>query len=100
MADTAEPAAGEPWWLAPQLTRAQRNSLTDDQLLARYRRRHGNPYMPLSVAKQMWRVEARYAHLGVAFERRRQEEAEAKRAALRARVFPATAPGESGTETR
>jgi len=66
MVDTAEPAAGEPWWLAPQLTRAQQNSLTDDQLLARYRHRHGYPYMPLSVAKQMWRAEARYAHLGVA----------------------------------
>lgn len=51
--------------------------------------------MPLSVAKQMWRVEDRYAHLGVAFERRRQEELEAKRAALRARIIPATDPGEA-----
>lgn len=95
MADTPEPAAGEPWWLARQLTRAHRNSLTDNQLLARYRHRHGNPYMPLAVAKQMWRVEARYAHLGVAFERRRQEELEAKRAELLARVFPATDLGEA-----
>ena len=37
MAETSKSTADQPWWLRRQLTWAQRNSLTDEQLLARYK---------------------------------------------------------------
>jgi hypothetical protein len=39
-------------------------SLTDEELLAYERERHGNPYMPLSVAKEMRKLSLKYWHLG------------------------------------
>ena len=37
--------------------------MTDEEILAHYRHQHGNPYMPLSMAKKMQREEYKWAHL-------------------------------------
>jgi hypothetical protein len=37
--------------------------VTDDEILAHQRARHGNPYMPLSMAKKMQHEEAKWRHL-------------------------------------
>lgn len=88
MTDPFGSSAGPPWWLARRLTQAQLTALTDDRRLARYRHRHGNPYMPLSIANELHRFEDKYAHLGAAVERRLQQQRDAKYAELRARLFP------------
>ena len=36
--------------------------MTDEQILAHQRAKHGNPYMPLSMAKKMQRFERKWAH--------------------------------------
>ena len=37
-------------------------AMTDEQVLAHYRRKHGDPYMPLSMAKKMQREERNWRH--------------------------------------
>lgn len=64
------------------LTREQLFALSDAEMLARYRAKHGNPYMPLSMAKKMHRLDKKYAHLGVQAAKRKQEEKEAQQRRL------------------
>jgi hypothetical protein len=47
--------------------------MTDAEILAHQRAKHGNPYMPLSVAKEMQRLERKWQHLGAEVERKRRE---------------------------
>ncbi len=37
--------------------------MTDDEILVSQRAKHGDPYMPLSMAKKMQREEAKWRHL-------------------------------------
>jgi hypothetical protein len=45
------------------MTREELAVMTDDELLAFQRAKHGNPYMPLSMAKKMQREEDKWRHL-------------------------------------
>jgi len=66
----------------------------DAELLSRMRAKHGNPYMPLSMAKEMAFQEAKYAHLGAIVEMKRQESAERERRRLKALVSGQTSGGQ------
>lgn len=44
------------------MTREQLAAMTDEEILAHRRAKHGDPYMPLSMAKDMQRFERRWAH--------------------------------------
>jgi hypothetical protein len=44
-------------------------SMTDDELLAYERQRHGNPYMTLGTAKELRKTAPKFWHLGAARER-------------------------------
>jgi hypothetical protein len=71
------------------INREKLAALTDDELLTRYRRKHGNPYMPLSMAEKLCLFDAKYRHLGALVTKRQQEAQEKERQRLRAKVFPA-----------
>jgi hypothetical protein len=45
------------------MTREELAAMTDDAILAHYRDKHGDPYMPLSMAKKMQHEEAKWRHL-------------------------------------
>ena len=47
--------------------------MTDEQILADQRAEHGNPYMPLSVAKEMQRFDRRWAHDDALHKKRARE---------------------------
>ena len=47
--------------------------MTDAEILAHQWAKHGNPYMPLSVAKEMQRFDRKWAHLGAEVARKRRE---------------------------
>ena len=55
------------------MTRDELAAMDDDEILAHYRRKHGNPYMPLSVAKELHRFEFKYLHNTLAWEKRKRE---------------------------
>ena len=55
------------------MTREQLAAMTDDEMLAFQRAKHGNPYMPLSMAKKMQREEYKWRHATVLAEKRAQE---------------------------
>lgn len=55
------------------MNRAQLSAMTDDEILAYQRAKHGNPYMPLSTAKTMQREEYKWLHLGAAQEQMKRE---------------------------
>lgn len=65
----------------------QHAARSDAALLARYREKHGHPYMTLSMAKKMRALEVKYAHLEVAATKRGEEDRQAAERALRAKVF-------------
>jgi hypothetical protein len=46
-----------------KMTRDRLASLTDNELLAYERERHGNPYMSLSVANEMRKIALKFWHL-------------------------------------
>ena len=50
-----------------------RAQLTDDEILAYQRAKHGDPYMPMSMAKTMQRAEYKWLHLRAAWERKKRE---------------------------
>jgi hypothetical protein len=52
--------------------RAKLAAMTDAEILVHYRREHGNPYMPLSVAKEMHRFAFKYLHDTLRAEARRK----------------------------
>lgn len=45
------------------MNREQLAAMTDDEILAYQRAKRGNPYMPLSMAREMQRYVYRWAHL-------------------------------------
>jgi hypothetical protein len=47
--------------------------MTDDEILAHYRHKHGDPYMPLSMAMKMRRAERKWSHLTVLAKKRAEE---------------------------
>src|SRR5271166_3710673 len=55
-----------------KLIRAKLAAVTDEEILAHYRRGNGNPYMPLSTAKELHRLTFRYLHQSLRAEARRQ----------------------------
>jgi hypothetical protein len=54
------------------MTRDELAAMDDDEILAHYRRKHGNPYMPLSMAKEMHRFAFKYLHDTLRAEARRK----------------------------
>ncbi len=52
--------------------RAKLAAMTDAEILAHYRREHSNPYMPLSMAKELHRLTFRYLHQSLRAEARRK----------------------------
>ena len=65
-------AIGGPWD-AGVVTRDELAAMTDEEILAHYRRKHGNPYMPLSMAKEMRRADYRWLHSTFAWEKRQRD---------------------------
>ena len=55
------------------MTREQLAAMTDEEILAHHRRKHGNPYMPLSMAKKMQRFERKWAHATALHKKRARE---------------------------
>lgn len=68
-------------------TRAEMAAMTDDEILAYQCEKHGNPYMPLSMAKKMQHFDYKWLHSTLAWEKREREEREQAQRQLRARVF-------------
>jgi hypothetical protein len=66
--------------------------MTDQELLAYERERHGKPYMTLAKAKEMQRVALQFWHLGSG----QEEGGPAASAALRGRATPLTGLGALG----
>lgn len=66
--------------------------MTDDELLAHMREKHGNPYMPLSMAKSMRKFEFKWWHMGAAAEDRKEQERREAERRLREKLWPTTRP--------
>ena len=60
---------------------------TDDQILARYRERLGNPYMNLTTARALHTLNMRYRHLSNAAQKRARLEREAELEGIRRKIF-------------
>jgi hypothetical protein len=60
---------------------------TDEELLARYRARHGNPYMNLTTARALHAMHLRYRHLGLAAQQRARLEREDELERIRRKIF-------------
>jgi hypothetical protein len=50
------------------MTREELAAMTDDDILAHYRNKHGNPYMSLSMARKMHESAFKWWHLTCACE--------------------------------
>jgi hypothetical protein len=71
-----------------ELTREQLSAMTDQELLAYEREKHGNPYMPLSIAKEMRHADLKYWHLGAAKMKADWEAQEEAWRRLHQKLFP------------
>lgn len=60
---------------------------TDEELLARYRKRCGNPYMNLTTARALHTLHLRYRHLSTAAQQRARLECEAELERVRRTIF-------------
>jgi len=60
---------------------------TDEQILARYRERRGNPYMNLTTARGLHTLHLRYRHLSTAAQQRARLEREAELERVRRKIF-------------
>ncbi|MFN0142214.1 MAG: hypothetical protein ACKVP6_02040 [Mycobacterium sp.] len=60
---------------------------SDAQVLARYRERHGNPYMTLTTARALHTLHRRYRHLSTAAQQRTRREREAELERIRHTIF-------------
>ena len=60
---------------------------TDEQILARYRERRGNPYMNLTTARALHTLHVRYRHLSSAARERARREREAELERIRRTIF-------------
>ena len=63
-------------------------SMTDDELLAYERQRHGNPYMTLGTAEELRKMALKFWHLGAARERAEEQARKDARRDLRAKLWP------------
>ena len=61
--------------------------MTDEQILARYRERCGNPYMNLTTARALHTLHLRYRHLSTAAQQRARLEREAELERIRRKIF-------------
>lgn len=70
---------------------------TDEQILADYRERRGNPYMNLMTARALHTLHLRYRHLSAAAQQRARLEREAELERIRRKIFgtPDTDSGEA-----
>jgi len=48
------------------MTREELAAMTDDEILAHYRNKHGDPYMSLGAAKEMHHAAFKWWHLAIA----------------------------------
>jgi hypothetical protein len=55
------------------MTREQLAAMTDEEILAHYRHKHGDPYMPLSMAKKIQREDFKWRHVKALVKKRAQE---------------------------
>ena len=55
------------------MNREELAAMTDDEILAYQRAKHGDPYMPLSMAKKMQREDYKWRHLTAAREQKARE---------------------------
>lgn len=51
------------------MTRSELAAMGDDEILVYYRRKHNDPYMPLSMAKEMQRADYKWLHSTLAWEK-------------------------------
>jgi hypothetical protein len=70
------------------MTREELAAMTDQELLAYERERHGDPYMPLSMAKAMQKLDFKFWHLGAAKKEADREAQEEARRRLHDKLFP------------
>jgi hypothetical protein len=56
------------------MTREELAAMTDDEILAHYRHKHGDPYMPLSMAKKMHHATFKWWHLTALAKKRAEEQ--------------------------
>ena len=68
--------------------RDQLVSMTDDELLAYERQRHGNPYMTLGTAKELRKTALKFWHLGAARGQAEEQARKDARRELRAKLWP------------
>ena len=67
--------------------------MTDEQILARYRERCGNPYMNLTTARALHTLHMRYRHLSSAAQQRARLGREAELERIRRKIFGIPDPG-------
>ena len=60
---------------------------TDEEILARYRKRLGNPYMNLTTARALHTLHMRYRHLSTAAQQRARLERAAELERIRRKIF-------------
>ena len=64
--------------------------MTDEQILARYRERCGNPYMNLTTARALHTLHMRYRHLSTAAQQRARLERADELERTRRKIFGIT----------
>jgi hypothetical protein len=62
--------------------------MTDDELLASERERHGSPYMNLTTAKELRKLDSKFWHMRALKEKAMREAAAEAERALLAKLFP------------
>jgi len=67
--------------------------MTDEQILARYRERCGNPYMNLTTARALHTLHMRYRHLSTAAQQRARLERADELERTRRKIFGIPDPG-------
>lgn len=71
-----------------EMTREELAAMTDEELLAYERGRHGDPYMTLAKAKEMQRVALQLWHLGAAKKKADRGAQQEARRRFHERLFP------------
>jgi len=61
--------------------------MADEQILARYRERCGNPYMNLTTARALHTLHVRYRHLSTAAQQRARLERDVELERVRRTIF-------------
>ena len=69
------------------MTREELSAMTDQELLARQGEQHGDPYMPLSMAKKMQKLDFKFWHLGAAEKKADRQAQEEARRRLHEKLF-------------